>query len=108
MARYQYRGTPYPKLVVCSNDFIAPSGLTHCFGIAVESICVWDILYFTPEDSCINLFPVEAVAQIFGNKFFIPINNRSSEPRTVTAGTIICKISPVLGFLGPIVYHYKF
>ena len=95
MSLHQYKGRRYPRLIVSSNDFIIPPGESQFFRIAVRSIRVWETVYFTPVGSFVDLFPVEVLAQVFSSQIYLPVNNRTTEPREIMAGTVICFVRPV-------------
>ena len=107
MSLYQYLGQSYPVLISSTYDFVIPPGETEFFSISANAVRVWDSVYVTPESILVDFFPAEVVAQVFGDKFYVPTFNSMTEPQTIRRGTVVCKISPVLNIWGPIAYYFK-
>ena len=107
MTFYQYLGQSYPVVVVSTNDFVIPTGETEHFCISVNAIRLWDSVYVTPENRLVDFLPEEAVAQVYGDKFYVPTFNNMTEPQIIRRGEIVCQVSPVLNYLGPIAYYFK-
>ena len=95
MVLSQNKGLKYPALIVSSNDLIIPPGGSQFVRIAIKAIREWEAVYVTPVGSFVDLFPVEVLAQVFSSQIYLPVNNRTTEPREIMAGTVICFVRPV-------------
>ena len=107
MTLFRYLGQSYPVLVSSRYDFVIPPGETELFSISVNAVRVWDSVYVTPENRLVDFLPEEAVAQVYGDKFYVPTFNNTTEPQIIRRGEIVCQVSPVLNYLGPIAYYFK-
>ena len=107
MTLFRYMGQSYPVLVASTNDFDIPPGKTEFFSISVNAVRVWDSVYVTPENRLVDFLPEEAVAQVYGDRFYVPTYNRNTESQTIRRGEIVCKVSPVLNYMGNIAYACK-
>ena len=106
MPLFQYRGQSYPVVVVSTSDFVIPRGETVFLCITVNAIRVWDSVYVTPERRMVNFAPKELVAQVFGNKIFVPTFNNTSVPQIIKRGEIVLQVSPIRDHMGAIVYAF--
>ena len=88
MVLSQNKGLKYPVLIVSSNDFIIPPGASQFVRFAVKAIREWEAVYVTPLGSFVDLFPVEVLAQVFSGQIYLPVNNRTTEPREIKASTV--------------------
>ena len=106
MSFFQYRGERYPITVVSTKDFVIPTGETIFFSILVNAIRAWDTVYVTPEGRMVNFAPPELVAQVYGNKFFVPFFNGTMVPQIIKRGEIVFQISPMHDHMGAVVYAF--
>ena len=106
MSLLQYRGVSYPVVVVSTSDFVIPRGETVFLGFAVDALRVWDSVYISPAGRMVNFAPPELVAQVFGNRIFVPTFNGTSVPQIIKRGEMVLQISPIRDHMGAIVYAF--
>ena len=108
MPLFQYRGQSYPVVVVSTSDFVIPTGVTvFFFCISLSALRVWDSVYVTPEGRMVNFVPKEIVAQVFGNKIYVPTFNNTTVPQIIKRGEIVFQVSPVSDYMGAIAYAFS-